>query len=70
MKNLNIMMCNMVTVIVKNLNCLFFNSVMDPKDGEGVANRVDPEEQSDLGLHCLLRTEWPSSRIFTAVSFS
>ena len=44
MKNLNIMMRKMVTVIVKKLICLFFNSVMNPKDGEGVANRVDPDQ--------------------------
>ena len=29
-----------------------FLRVMHPKDAEGIANSVDPE-QSDLGLHCL-----------------
>ena len=33
---------------------------MRPEDADGMANSVDPyqtapEEQSDLGLHCLLR---------------
>ena len=27
-----------------------------PKDAAGIANSVDPEEQSDLGLHCLPRS--------------
>ena len=26
---------------------------MHPKDAAGIANSVDLEEQSDLGLHCL-----------------
>ena len=25
---------------------------MHPKDAEGIANIVDPDKQSDLGLHC------------------
>ena len=28
---------------------------MHPKVADGMANSVDPEEQSDLGLHCLLK---------------
>ena len=27
----------------------------DLKDADGMANSIDPEEQSDLGLHCLFR---------------
>ena len=26
---------------------------MSPNDADGMANRVDPDQQSDLGLHCL-----------------
>ena len=26
---------------------------MHPEDADKMANSVDPEEQSDLGLHCL-----------------
>ena len=42
---------------------------MDPKDAEGMANSIDPdqtapelllEEQSDLGLHCLSRFVCPN----------
>ena len=40
--------------------------VMHPKDTEGIANSVDPDqtapkEQSDLGLHCLLRPVCPKT---------
>ena len=28
---------------------------MRPKDAKGIANSVDPDQQSDLGLHCLAR---------------
>ena len=40
---------------------------MHPKDAEGIANSVDPdqtapvEEQSDLGLHCLPRPVCPKT---------
>ena len=44
---------------------------MHPKDAEGIANSVDPdqtaplgavlEEQSDLGLHCLPRPICPKT---------
>ena len=33
----------------------FYLTVMCPKDAVGMANSVDPEEQPDLGLHCLPR---------------
>ena len=36
---------------------------MHPKDAEGIANSVDPEEQSDLGLHCLPMPICPKLRI-------
>ena len=41
------------------MECWFYNVVMHPKDADGMANIVDPDqtapsEQSDLGLHCLL----------------
>ena len=42
--------------------------VMGPKDAEGIANSVDPDqtaleeqEQSDLGLHCLPRPFCPKT---------
>ena len=38
---------------------------MGPKDAEGMAIKIDPdqtvEEQTDLGLYCLLRLTCPSS---------
>ena len=35
---------------------------MSPKDTNGMANNVDPdEEQSDLGLHCLPRHICPKT---------
>ena len=37
---------------------------MHPKDADGMANSVDPdqtEKQSDLGLHCLLRPICPNT---------
>ena len=37
-----------------------FLSVMHPKDAEGIANSVDPD-QSDLGLHCLSRPVCPKT---------
>ena len=33
---------------------------MRPNDAEGIGNGVDPEEQSDVGLHCL---PWPVSSV-------
>ena len=37
---------------------------MHPKDADGIANGVDPDqEQSDLGLHCLTRLTYPKTRI-------
>ena len=44
----------------------FFLRVMCPKDAEGIANSVDsdktdPQEQSDLGMHCLLRPICPKT---------
>ena len=40
---------------------------MRPKDADGIANSVDPDqtapkEQSDLGLHCLLSSIFPNTR--------
>ena len=34
---------------------------MSPKYSDGIANSVDPEEQSDLGLHCLPRPICPET---------
>ena len=40
---------------------------MHPKDADGLANSVDPDQtaseqkQSDLGLHCLLRPICPNT---------
>ena len=34
---------------------------MHPKDADGLANSVDPEEQSDLGLYCLPRPICPKT---------
>ena len=34
---------------------------MHPKDVDRMANSADPEEQSDLGLHCLLRPVCPKT---------
>ena len=41
-------------------------TVMNPKDADRMANSVDPDqtapqEQSDLGLHCLLRHVCPKT---------
>ena len=35
--------------------------VMHPKDAAGIANSVDPDQQSDLGLHCLPRLVCPKT---------
>ena len=39
---------------------MVLEQIISPKDADGMANIVDPdqiapEEQSDLGIHCLLR---------------
>ena len=39
----------------------FYSAILRSKDADRITNRVDtdqtaPKEQSDLGLHCLLRT--------------
>ena len=42
---------------------------MRPKDAEGIANSVDPDQkQSDLGLYCLPRPMCLRLRIITVVS--
>ena len=38
-----------------------YHRVMSPKDADGMANSVDLEEQSDLGLHCLPRHICPKT---------
>ena len=40
---------------------------MCPKDADGITNSVDTDqtlikEQSDLGLHCLLRSVYPKTK--------
>ena len=39
----------------KNLNNWPYSREMPPKDADGIANSEDPDQQSDLGLHCLPR---------------
>ena len=34
---------------------------MCPKDADEIANSEDPDKQSDLGLHCLLRPVCPKT---------
>ena len=34
---------------------------MHPNDAEGIANSVDPDQQSDLGLQCLPRPVCPKT---------
>ena len=42
---------------------------MHPKDAEGIANSVDPDqEQSDLGLHCLPRLVCPKTKEHCGIS--
>ena len=43
----------------------FYSAILRSKDADRITNRVDtdqtaPEEQSDLGLHCLLRPICPN----------
>ena len=50
-------------VITLKVEQLFLR-VMHPKDAEGIANSIDPdqlEEQSDQGLHCLPRPVCPKT---------
>ena len=48
----------------------FYNAVKHLKDADCIANSVDPtqtapfKEQSDLGLHCLLRPICPNTKEF------
>ena len=51
-----------------------YHRVTSPKDAEGIANSVDPDQTAplgaDLGLHCLPRPVCPKKlRIITVVSF-
>ena len=41
---------------------LLYHWEIGPKYVEGIANIVDPEEQSDLGLHCLPRHICPKTK--------
>ena len=38
----------------------FYSAILCSKDADTITNRVDTEEQSDLGLHCLLRPICPN----------
>ena len=40
-----------------------YHNVISPKDANGMAISVDPDqtEQSDLGLHCLPRSNGPKT---------
>ena len=38
-----------------------YHTLMSPNDADGMANSVDPDEQSDLGLHCLPRPVCPKT---------
>ena len=40
---------------------LLYHRVMSPINADGMANSVDPDQQSDLGLHCLLRHICPKN---------
>ena len=48
---------------------------MHPKDTDRKAYSVDPEEQSDLSLHCLPKNACPKSKdhygkmLFTCISY-
>ena len=42
---------------------------MCSKDAVGMANSVDPDQTSDLGLHCLYRPVYPKLRIITVIQF-
>ena len=55
----------MITVIVVKLKGLVLLAVISPNDADRMVNSVDsdqtaPEEQSDLGLHCLLNHICPN----------
>ena len=39
----------------------FYYRLIGPKDADGMANGVDPDQQSDLGLHCLPRPVCPKT---------
>ena len=38
-----------------------YHSIMHPEDADGNANSVDPDQISDLGLHCLPRLFCPKT---------
>ena len=55
-----------MVIYPKNGAVWFYNAVMCPNDADGMANSVGPDktaskEQSDLGLHCLLRPICPKN---------
>ena len=41
----------------------FYNAIMHPNDADEMGNSVEPDllEQSDLSLHCLLRSICPDT---------
>ena len=49
-----------------------YNRVMSPKDADGMANSVDPDQivPSDLGLHCLLRSICPKTLAKQKICYS
>ena len=52
----------------------FYNAIMCQKDADGMANSVvpdqtAPQEQSDLGLHCLPRPICPNIQNFYGIKF-
>ena len=58
---LNIRTPKKLVVITLKFELWLYHRVMSPNDADGMANSVDPEEQSDLGLHCLPRHICPKT---------
>ena len=61
----------LIVLLMEHFGC----TVICQKDADGIANSEDPdqiapEEQSDLGLHCLFRPICPKTSKFEGVSDS
>ena len=42
-----------IVITIKVELLWLYHRVMSPNDADGIANRVDPDQTADLGLHCL-----------------
>ena len=57
---------NLISVVTDAVSGLFYYRVIGPKDADGMANSVDPDQTAPLGAHLMtpLGAVWSGSALF------